>query len=1789
MKRTISILALAMTIALGGAFIVSCTNDGGQSSGASSGSEQKQQLATPKNVKVSDDYILTFDAVNNATSYEITTDFMTFTSIGNVTTYNLSSVYGSSVGVKAVTSDESYEESSVAVVTLDNYSNKLTGFEEGLGAENWSGSLVGYAELFGPSADKSHSGNNAFKVFCGNSQNYFGGALFDTGFYNMAGQIDFANVKEISWWSYIDTKNLTEIEALCETYGSKYNAEIANIEEVYGNDAGGLLQIFYANDKKEDIVTFDQYTPNKIKTNQWYKTTVDVSLYKEVTDITLMYGNSVRSFTGDNGPGQWSVPSDYSYLLYWDDIEVVYDTVQLDAPTDIAYEGGEFSWMDVEGASAYEVTFDNETWQKVTDTCISAEGQEVEYFGIKAVNGRKYADGTARYAESPVVYFSLNNAVALGDIKNVQFTCVGGASFRNAITWDAVENASGYAISFDNNNWKLIGEEPCYQFDQDYNQSEIYIKALPAKMNYKESAVASFHIDNISNFADFEGLRSNYIGNDNMTYLACEPNAHYGTSAFAMERTPADNEGNFSARVHFQSELVALVDWDKVNYITYWIKVEDIVYKGESQNTLYKGGSAAMIELYTANGNRLDAPVDITMTAGEWYQIVLNTSTFVGNLSGDYVQQVRLYSLLCDYMFDPNSSSNEVPENSSFKVYMDDVCFHYDNDFVIEDENMECLDFSTATNTVNVGTVNGAIKNVYVDGMPAQFTYADGVLTLDDEFVSYLATSKEHVLQIVTDAQEYAYTFTMWDMVINSVEDFQQMLTELSSGENNKRYALATDIDASALGEISSSATFNGVLDGRGHTISNLTTMSGIVKVLQGTIKNIAFVNGVGTRAFLVYQCSGTLENVYVEASVTTNWAWFGVCSTYREGATVTNCVFISDVQDYDDGGGAVGTVYTNTAVTMTNVYVVNKNTCPIVDDHNKNVIDVSAGSGVVDQFTFTDLYSFYTEKTMLEALDFDAENGWAAYWTKDENGNLKFGNNVLVEYVEFVSTKLNISTSRCEVGEIVGSIETATLGETELTVEYENGILKISSDLSAFTVGEKYYLTLVTDKDTFKYEVEVIELPTIYSKLDVAAKTIACENIEGQITDITINGFETTGAYADGVLTIAELPDTLVAGNSYMVYVNTTSASYIYNVEVWTSIISNATEFKAMIETINASNSSAYFLFDADVDANEVTWTAVNGRVFSGVIDGAGHTVSNMKSVGTGYMGIVKELTGTIKNIAFVNGVGERCFLLYQMSGTLENVYVEATVTTNWTWFGVCATYRNDGVAVNVKNCVFNTNVQDYDGGGGAVGAVYTNGQVNMSNVYVFNRSTCPVFDDNSTNVIDISENSGTSGSFTYSNIYEYTKTNNFLKGLSFNAQDGWATYWSIDENKNLLFGGKTLVSYIEYTNTILNKTEKTCNVGEIEGEITSVTLNGTEIECAYADGVLTIDSDLSAYEKDATYEMIVETAEDTYKYRVTIDELLIEAAAYDLTNKNVVIGSISGTLQSITLNGQEAEGTYADGVLTITSAVAGLTANNVYRLIVATDVEKYGFDITAWTMIVSNTSELQAMVNMIQGTANDAGYYTFDASVDATGVTSTSAPNHFYGMIDGNGYTVSNFAATAKGLTDSFFGTIKNIAFTGATTSGSLLAYEMKGTASNIYVELTITSESPAWYGVFGKIRSSATNIQNSVFNVSVPVCGGKYTSYGGVLGACVEDGTLSNVCLIKNNCGEATPFYGSCSSSAPEVDLSVHTNVIGYTSCAEFVNSVEFKAENGWAEYWSVDANGNVLFGNVIVIQK
>ena len=353
-----------------------------------------EQLSAPKNVIVDDDYKLTFDAVENATSYQISLDDGDYIDIGNVTEYDLSEKYGAMVSVRALGDETRYKKSRETYTTLDNYSQTFIDFEGAVGPDEWSGAGYGSAQqILGTTDEKAHGGSNSLKLFIQNNKHY-GGIMFDTAWYTMNNAIDWANVKEISYSSYIDTLDLEQIESLCNEYGATYNAEIANVEKVYGASAGGVMAIYYADDEGEHSKAMDvHYNGKEYPVNEWYTVTLDVTDYATITDICIYAGNSMRSFGFNN---DWSAASPYCYMLYLDDITVTYKPVKLQQPENLVYSDGVFSWDEVEYASGYEVSTDGTNWTRTNATEYEANLEEISRFYVRAVNGRKYADGTPR-------------------------------------------------------------------------------------------------------------------------------------------------------------------------------------------------------------------------------------------------------------------------------------------------------------------------------------------------------------------------------------------------------------------------------------------------------------------------------------------------------------------------------------------------------------------------------------------------------------------------------------------------------------------------------------------------------------------------------------------------------------------------------------------------------------------------------------------------------------------------------------------------------------------------------------------------------------------------------------------------------------------------------------------------------------------------------------------------------------------------------------------------------------------------------------------------------------------------------------------------------------------------------------------------------------------------------------------------------------------------------------------------------------------------------------------------
>lgn len=146
--------------------------------------------------------------------------------------------------------------------------------------------------------------------------------------------------------------------------------------------------------------------------------------------------------------------------------------------------------------------------------------------------------------------------------------------------------------------------------------------------------------------------------------------------------------------------------------------------------------------------------------------------------------------------------------------------------------------------------------------------------------------------------------------LIRSVEDLAQI-----NYDPRANYRLANDIDAAG-NPVEEIKTFNGTLDGDGHTINNLlyasASASGLIGELgsNGVIENLTITNAVletsaSNVGILVGQSSGIIRNVNVSGVVTGSRTVGGLVGKISgTGIVIENCHVVADVTSQDSYAG---------------------------------------------------------------------------------------------------------------------------------------------------------------------------------------------------------------------------------------------------------------------------------------------------------------------------------------------------------------------------------------------------------------------------------------------------------------------------------------------------------------------------------------------------------------------------------------------------------------------------------------------------------------------------------------------------------------------------------------------------------------------------------------------------------------------------------------------------------------------------------------------------------------------
>ena len=591
---------------------------------------------------------------------------------------------------------------------------------------------------------------------------------------------------------------------------------------------------------------------------------------------------------------------------------------------------------------------------------------------------------------------------------------------------------------------------------------------------------------------------------------------------------------------------------------------------------------------------------------------------------------------------------------------------------------------------------------------------------------------------------------------------------------------------------------------------------------------------------------------------------------------------------------------------------------------------------------------------------------------------------------------------------------------------------------------------------------------------------------------------------------------------------------TYYLNAKVYTDIITTTEEFNAIVPCYTGTDTAvtgAYILMN-DIDLGNVNYgiwkegNAYSHLYFDGILDGNGHIVSNFNTTMSSGMFYNIRANSRIENIAFkCNKALMNSKLLALSTGEnviVNNIYVEYVENSQLFRGGSAGVIGQMGARSKLTNIIVNLpNYAGYVEPSGSwtnkvsYGMVFFNQssstlQTVMENVFVLASSGeegVPLYVDYSGNVYVASNDNG--------------NVDAMLKAGDNPNENG---------QKKQLAG-----SYLfRDVNEIL--TDKTYN---------KYASNSLESHwCLDAGGGVYwgIDSFASG---DYDWQDVIYSAKDGLS---TYDGKTIKTAK-DNTGKEYCVG----------------------GKIVIENDTASVIYKNLQ--VATTDNTVYYLRIKAYTDIITTIEEFNAIVPGYAGTDKGiTGAYILGNDIDANGSIyglwkSGNVYDHLYfdGVLDGNGYTVSNFKLMNQ--TGLFYlikanSEIKNIGFkVNANNHNSRLlgmTTEANVIIDNIYIEY-IDNEFLFRGGAAGVIGKVGTNTKLSNIIVNLPnYSGHKIHQLNpnwnqrvecGVLVSIPSSSTIQsimqNVYVIANT-SEAVPLYVAYSGS-----VYVASNNVGETS--------------------------------------
>ncbi len=245
---------------------------------------------------------------------------------------------------------------------------------------------------------------------------------------------------------------------------------------------------------------------------------------------------------------------------------------------------------------------------------------------------------------------------------------------------------------------------------------------------------------------------------------------------------------------------------------------------------------------------------------------------------------------------------------------------------------------------------------------------------------------------IETSAAVYAGRAEVYDIAIGSLEEFKAFWSREGIPADStvtSKIVLTADIDASSYsfhgGNVLMGFTFDGILDGKGHTIKGApSSYFGLMRTLgiNGVIKNVAFtgIRFFRTSAIINDQLNGRIENCYFEGSGGNGAEDNALCKYIQNNTAVLKNVVVY-LHDRPSGTETQCGMFRSSLSLTTapkGIYFINTSS-------NGKICDGAGATDLSDVHLYSSLAEFTTEVTELPA-GFTRE-----FWHMGENG-LTFG-----------------------------------------------------------------------------------------------------------------------------------------------------------------------------------------------------------------------------------------------------------------------------------------------------------------------------------------------------------------------------------------------------------------------------------------------------------------------------------------------------------------------------------------------------------------------------------------------------------------------------------------------------------------------------------------------------------------------------------------------------------------------------------------------------------------------------